>query len=177
MPEVRSGIANVPGNGEEQRDSGRSDNAPCWDRGFQAIMVTDTANFRNPNYHEPSDTIDTLDFDFMTNVTRAMLATTVEYLTDDGDGDGEADACSGPLIATPTNTPPATATPSGSLEESPTAIPVATPTPAVVDGLPDAGSGAGDGGSSQSFVLWLAVGALLIFVAFALAARPRHSER
>ena len=177
VPELPSVIANVPGNGEEQPDSRRSDHAPFWDRGYQAMMVTDTANFRNPNYHEPSDTIDTLDFDFMTNVTRAMLATTVEYLTYDGDGDGQPDACSGPLIATPTNTPPATATPKGSLEESLTAIPVATPPPAVVDGLPDAGSGAGGGGSRGSLVLWLAPGALLIFVAFALAARPRRSER
>ena len=28
-------------------------------------MVTDTAFFRNPNYHLPSDAIDTLDFTFM----------------------------------------------------------------------------------------------------------------
>ena len=47
VPELPSVIANVPGNGEEQPDSRRSDNAPFWDRGFQAVMVTDTANFRN----------------------------------------------------------------------------------------------------------------------------------
>ncbi|HUN87436.1 MAG TPA: M20/M25/M40 family metallo-hydrolase [Terriglobales bacterium] len=31
--------------------------------GVPAIMVTDTAPFRNPHYHQPSDTPDTLDYD------------------------------------------------------------------------------------------------------------------
>jgi len=42
-----------------------SDHASFWDAGWPALMVTDTAFFRNPNYHLPSDTIDTLDFAFM----------------------------------------------------------------------------------------------------------------
>lgn len=42
-----------------------SDHASFWDAGWPALMVTDTAFFRNPNYHLPSDTIDTLDFNFM----------------------------------------------------------------------------------------------------------------
>jgi len=42
-----------------------SDHASFWDAGLPAVMVTDTALFRNPNYHLPSDTIDTLDFTFM----------------------------------------------------------------------------------------------------------------
>lgn len=37
-----------------------SDHAYFWDRGFRAVMVTDTAYFRNPNYHLPSDTKQTL---------------------------------------------------------------------------------------------------------------------
>ncbi len=166
VPDLPIAILNLLGNGEEQPDSRRGDHAPFWDRGYQAMMVTDTANFRNPNYHEPTDTIDTLDFAFMTNVTRAMLATTVEYLTYDGDADGQPDACSGPLIATPT------ATPEELLEESPSAIPEAMPTSVVdVDGLPEASGGAGDGGLSGSFVLWLAVGALVVAVAAAVALR------
>ncbi|MGP1385407.1 MAG: M28 family peptidase [Thainema sp.] len=47
-------------------DTRRSDHSPFWDRGDRAIMVTDTANLRNPNYHKPSDTLDTLDLDFLT---------------------------------------------------------------------------------------------------------------
>jgi hypothetical protein len=44
------------------------------------VMVSDTANFRNPHYHQPSDTPTTLDRDFLTgsaqlvlNVTSALL--------------------------------------------------------------------------------------------------------
>ncbi len=157
VPELPVAILNLLGNGEKQPDSRRSDHAPFWDAGYQAVLVTDTANFRNPNYHEPSDTLDTLDLAFATNVTKETLATTVDYLTYDGNGDGAPDVCSGPLIATPTNTPetPPTATPVESLQELPTAIPE-TP---VVDGLPDVGGGAG-GGASDS-VLWLVAGGLL----------------
>jgi len=37
--------------------------------GVPAIMVTDTAPFRNPHYHQPSDTPDTLDYDKTARVT------------------------------------------------------------------------------------------------------------
>jgi len=37
-----------------------------------AVMVTDTAFFRNPNYHLPSDRIDTLDFSFMTQLVKSL---------------------------------------------------------------------------------------------------------
>lgn len=42
-----------------------SDHSSFWDQGYPAVMVTDTAFFRNPNYHLPADRIETLDFDFM----------------------------------------------------------------------------------------------------------------
>ena len=35
-------------------------------------MVTDTAFFRNPNYHLPSDSIDTLDFVFMAQLVKSL---------------------------------------------------------------------------------------------------------
>ena len=35
-------------------------------------MVTDTAFFRNSNYHLPSDTIDTLDFTFMAELVKSL---------------------------------------------------------------------------------------------------------
>jgi Zn-dependent M28 family amino/carboxypeptidase len=62
----------VPGNGELFPDTRRSDHAPFWDRGYPAIMLTDTTNFRNPHYHSPSDTPDTLNLDFATAVCRAV---------------------------------------------------------------------------------------------------------
>jgi hypothetical protein len=42
--------------------------------GFPAIMITDTAYNRNPNYHRASDTPDTLDYDRMARVTLGLAA-------------------------------------------------------------------------------------------------------
>ena len=61
----------VPGNGEAVPDSRRSDHAPFWDEGYKAIMVTDTTNFRNPHYHQPTDTLKTLNPEFATRVCSA----------------------------------------------------------------------------------------------------------
>ena len=36
------------------------------------MMVTDTAPFRYPNYHAPSDTPDKLDYDAMTRVVTGL---------------------------------------------------------------------------------------------------------
>ena len=54
------------------RDLFRSDHASFWDASIPAVMLTDTANFRNPNYHANKDTPDTLDYDFMSRVTAAL---------------------------------------------------------------------------------------------------------
>jgi hypothetical protein len=62
----------VPGNGELFPDTRRSDHASFWDQGIPAIMLTDTTNFRNPHYHLPSDTLETLNLDFATAVCRAV---------------------------------------------------------------------------------------------------------
>ena len=55
----------------------RSDHWAFWEMGYPAMMLTDTANFRNPNYHVPSDTYQTLDYEVMARVT-AALAQAVE---------------------------------------------------------------------------------------------------
>lgn len=52
----------------------RSDHAPFWAAGIPAVMWTDTSEFRNPHYHQPTDTPATLDYDFLTQVTRLALA-------------------------------------------------------------------------------------------------------
>ena len=62
----------VPGTGEKFPDTRRSDHSPFWDRGFKAVMVTDTCNFRNPNYHQPTDTLETLNLVFAAEVCRAV---------------------------------------------------------------------------------------------------------
>lgn len=49
-----------------------SDHASFWDQGYKAVMITDTAFYRNPHYHRPSDTMETLDFSFMANVVKSI---------------------------------------------------------------------------------------------------------
>lgn len=51
----------------------RSDHGPFWSEGIPALMWTDTAEFRNPNYHQPTDTPETLDDAFMAEVTRLLI--------------------------------------------------------------------------------------------------------
>ncbi len=63
----------VPGNGELLPDTRRSDHTSFWEQGFPAVMLTDTANFRNPHYHRPTDTIDTLNLDFIAAVADAVV--------------------------------------------------------------------------------------------------------
>jgi Zn-dependent M28 family amino/carboxypeptidase len=53
----------------------RSDHAPFWEAGIPAIMWTDTAEFRNKHYHQPTDTPDTLDYDFLRRVSQILIAT------------------------------------------------------------------------------------------------------
>lgn len=62
----------VPLKGYPIPDTRRSDHVPFWDVGYNAIMVTDTANMRNPYYHSAQDTLDTLDLDFLTQVCQGL---------------------------------------------------------------------------------------------------------
>lgn len=52
-----------------------SDHRGYWEQGFRALMVTDSAFLRNPNYHTPADTISTLDFDRMTRLAHQLCRT------------------------------------------------------------------------------------------------------
>jgi hypothetical protein len=51
----------------------RSDHAPFLAINVPAVILADTANFRNPNYHKATDTIDTLDMDKLTIAARAVV--------------------------------------------------------------------------------------------------------
>lgn len=57
----------------------RSDHAPFWHAGHPAMFLTDTANFRNPNYHTAKDTVDTLDPAFMTGVVKLAIVSTAYW--------------------------------------------------------------------------------------------------
>jgi hypothetical protein len=51
-----------------------SDHLCYWDEGFPALMLTDTALFRNPNSHQHTDTVDTLDFEAMASITENLVS-------------------------------------------------------------------------------------------------------
>lgn len=48
--------------------AGLSDQRSYWKFNYNALMINDTAFIRNPNYHQSTDTIETLDFDKLTAV-------------------------------------------------------------------------------------------------------------
>lgn len=64
--------ANVPG-------IDFSDHLNFWRNGYPAIMVTDTAFFRNPNYHTANDTPETLDYERMARVVDGLFRVAVDY--------------------------------------------------------------------------------------------------
>ena len=68
----------VPGRGEAMPHTRRSDHASFWDAGYPAVMLTDTANFRNPHYHRETDTVTTLNLEFLSNVAATVTATTIQ---------------------------------------------------------------------------------------------------
>jgi len=63
----------VPGKGRIIPISRLSDHAGFWDKGYPAVMVTDTAFLRNPNYHGSEDKPQTLDYEFMTKLVQTLL--------------------------------------------------------------------------------------------------------
>lgn len=50
----------------------RSDHAGFWERKIPAVMWTDSSEFRNPHYHQPTDTPDTLDYSFVEEITKLL---------------------------------------------------------------------------------------------------------
>ena len=50
-----------------------SDHLNYWKFGFSALMITDTSFYRNKNYHQASDTIETLDLKRMAKVIDGVL--------------------------------------------------------------------------------------------------------
>ena len=63
----------VPFNGWLMPSVRLSDHASFWDKGFRAVMITDSAFYRNHNYHMPSDTMDKLDFRFMAELVESLI--------------------------------------------------------------------------------------------------------
>lgn len=78
VPRLPTEFFLAPSNSEGMEEVRLSDHSPFWDEGFQALMVTDTAFLRNPNYHLPSDMMETLDFEFMKKVAVGIFYSIVE---------------------------------------------------------------------------------------------------
>jgi hypothetical protein len=71
--------ARIPSEGAALPDAlpgiGWSDHWSFWQHGYPAVMVTDTATFRDPNYHLRSDVIENIDFDRLARVVEGMRTT------------------------------------------------------------------------------------------------------
>jgi len=55
-----------------------SDNSSYWNQGYPAVMITDSAFFRNHHYHQAGDTPDTLDYERIAKVVAQVAAAVVE---------------------------------------------------------------------------------------------------
>ena len=73
VAELKVETLSVPGRGMLIPAVRLSDHSPFWDLGFPALMITDTAFYRNPHYHGATDTLETLDLDFMAKVCEGVL--------------------------------------------------------------------------------------------------------
>jgi Zn-dependent M28 family amino/carboxypeptidase len=51
-----------------------SDHLSYWAHGYPGLMITDTSFYRNPHYHEPTDTADRLDYARMAKVVQGVYA-------------------------------------------------------------------------------------------------------
>jgi hypothetical protein len=78
IPQIPLEFIVVSGNGEGMEEVRLSDHSTFWNRGMSALMVTDTGFLRNPNYHLPSDRIETLNFEFMRKVAIGVYYSVVE---------------------------------------------------------------------------------------------------
>jgi hypothetical protein len=76
--ESLSFLASLPG-------VGWSDHWSFWEFGYEAVMVTDTAPYRNEHYHKPSDLPGTLDFDRLQKVTSGLRDVVAELVGGTGE--------------------------------------------------------------------------------------------
>ncbi|MCC7423109.1 MAG: M28 family peptidase [Planctomycetaceae bacterium] len=80
VPELPVEHLQVPMNGELLQATRLSDHSPFWDAGYPALMITDTSFLRNPHYHLATDTIDTLDFEYLHQVAEGSLLATRDII-------------------------------------------------------------------------------------------------
>lgn len=72
----------VPQNGNLLQATRLSDHSPFWDAGYPALMITDTSFLRNPHYHTPTDTLETLNLEFLHLVAEGCLLAVRDILAE-----------------------------------------------------------------------------------------------
>ncbi|MGH9557090.1 MAG: M28 family peptidase [Terriglobales bacterium] len=55
-----------------------SDHLNYWDNGYRAVMISDTAFYRNSHYHQPTDTPEKLDYERMAKVVQQLFAAVMD---------------------------------------------------------------------------------------------------
>ncbi|NWF76659.1 MAG: M28 family peptidase [Nitrospirae bacterium] len=75
VPELSVITYKVPLSGRLIPETRFSDHASFWNYGYPAVMLTDTAMFRNPHYHTFHDKKETLDFNFISLVAKSVIST------------------------------------------------------------------------------------------------------
>ena len=58
-----------------------SDQWSFWHEGYPALMVTDTAPFRYPHYHQATDTPDKLAYDRLARVVAGLKGVVEDFVT------------------------------------------------------------------------------------------------
>ncbi len=56
-----------------------SDHISYWEAGYPAVMITDTAFYRNPHYHTAYDRTETLNFEKMAEVVNGVLGVALDF--------------------------------------------------------------------------------------------------
>lgn len=59
--------------------AGLSDHRNYWSFGYPAVMINDTSFVRNPHYHQPSDTADTLNYEKMQGVVDGLYKVITKF--------------------------------------------------------------------------------------------------
>jgi Zn-dependent M28 family amino/carboxypeptidase len=59
----------------DMKEAARSDHAPFWWQGYPAMMMSDTSERRDPNYHQPTDTADNLNYEEMARMADGFIRT------------------------------------------------------------------------------------------------------
>ena len=80
IPQLPLEFLMVPRDGKGMEEVRLSDHSTFWDQGLPALLVTDTSFLRNPNYHLPSDRIETLNFEFMQKVATGVCYSMIELV-------------------------------------------------------------------------------------------------